>query len=257
MTTLQTLFTGKNQIHFPEIPSTNEYALNLISKTNPPEGTCIIADFQSEGRGQIGSRWHSAPGKNLLITYIFHPKWLDIRYQFYLNIISSLAVSDLVQHYGVTSSIKWPNDIFVGNKKIAGILNQNILKGNTIKGTAMGIGLNVNETDFPIELEYSTSLAKFNGQEYNIFEVMHRLSEYLEHYYLQLKAGEMTSLNDKYHQRLYLRNIEAPFELPDGKRFKGRILEVDKDGRLVILHDTGAMFSYAFKEVKYLNQRLF
>ena len=140
----EALFTGKMSIYLPETESTNNYAMDLISKTNPPEGTCIYTAYQSAGRGQIGRYWHSETGKNILISYILYPKDLKIADQFMLNIIASLAVRDVVDLFCLNVKIKWPNDIYVDDKKIAGILVQSVLRNNTIKATIIGIGLNVN-----------------------------------------------------------------------------------------------------------------
>jgi BirA family biotin operon repressor/biotin-[acetyl-CoA-carboxylase] ligase len=250
MITLEPLFVGKNVIHFDEIHSTNTYATELITKTNPPEGTCIISDFQSAGKGQIGRYWHSEAGKNLLISFILYPKSLAATDQFYLNIISGLAVMDVVSSFCQDVSIKWPNDIYVQNKKIAGILVQNTLRGKDIKSTIIGIGLNVNETTFPQDLPNPTSLALENGEIYHIENIRILLAVRLEYYYNKLNAHHLASVKQQYLKHMYRKNIEGSFLLSDETKINGAITGIDNDGRLLILVD-GQIKAFAFREISY------
>ena len=247
-----TLFTGKNCIHFEEINSTNIYAADLIAKTSPAEGTCIITDFQTAGRGQIGRYWHSSAGKNLLISYIFYPHTLKVKDQFLLNVISGLAVYDVVSFYVQDVKVKWPNDIYVNNQKIAGILVQNTLRGDTIKCTIIGIGLNVNEKDFPSELPNPVSIANEKGYDISISDVFCRLCSRLEFYYLKLRNGKYDELRMAYNEKLYRKGILATFQDEKNHIFKATIEGVATDGKLILNTEDGIGKTYAFREIKFI-----
>lgn len=248
----EALFTGKNKIYYEEISSTNIYAMDLVSKTNPPDGTCIITDYQTAGRGQIGRYWHSDVGKNLLVSYIFYPHTLKVNDQFYLNIISGLAVRDVVSHWVENIKIKWPNDIYIGNKKAAGILVQNVLRGDFIRSTVVGIGLNVNERDFPADLPNPISVSSITGFDIEIDQVFHFVSARLEFYYLQLRNNKHTFLQNEYLSQLYRKDEWAEYTDSSGFRFSGCITGIDPQGKLQMMIDNGAVKSFGFREVGYV-----
>jgi len=248
-----TLFTGQNEIYLSEIPSTNSFAMELLSKTSPPEGTCIIADYQSAGRGQIGRYWHSKAGKNLLISYIFYPESLDLSFQFYLNIMSGLALLETVKPYFAGAKIKWPNDIYAGDRKLAGILVQNVLRGQHIRATIVGIGLNVNEMQFPAEIPNPVSLAQLTGTETDLSAIRMQLSKKLEQYYLILKKGKYCQLMTEYRENLYRIHKESLFTGAEGMSFAGTITGVDDQGRLqIMLSENGQPAAYNFREITYI-----
>ena len=167
MSTLTDRSTGRTGLeaigtviyHFRVLDSTNTYALKLLSQIRPKAGTLISADYQTTGRGQMGRDWHSAPGLNLCLSCILYPE-TNAQNQFAISMAVALAVRDTVADFinQERVKIKWPNDIYVGDKKIAGILIQTSIHGNVIIYCVAGIGLNVNETDFPAELPNPTSL---------------------------------------------------------------------------------------------------
>ncbi|MBK9565494.1 MAG: biotin--[acetyl-CoA-carboxylase] ligase [Saprospiraceae bacterium] len=252
MVTPETLFTGKNCIYFKEIDSTNINAADLIAKTSPPEGTCVITDFQTAGNGQIGRFWHSDAGKNLLISYIFYPNALKVKEQFLLNIISSLAVYDVVSFFVKNVKIKWPNDIYVNNKKIAGILVQNTLRNDNIKSTVIGMGLNINETSFPSDIPNPTSLTIETNASHSIEDVFCRLSTRLEYYYLKLKSGKTSELKATYQEALFRRDDEAHFRDGNDVVFKGTIKGVNDDGKILIMMDDGSIHAFGFREISFL-----
>jgi BirA family biotin operon repressor/biotin-[acetyl-CoA-carboxylase] ligase len=248
----EALFTGKNKISFPELESTNNYALEWIAKTNPSEGSCVIADFQTAGRGQIGRYWHSEADKNILISYIFYPKSISIQEQFFLNIISGLAVFDVVSAFCENVKIKWPNDVYVNDKKIAGILVQNVLRGHSIKATVIGIGLNVNQSEFPKEIPNPTSLINEFQNELAIFEVISLLSARIEFHYLRLQRGNFKELTNDYLQNLYRLNLWATFSDEDGSQFEGKITGIEAQGKLLIQPRDESIKSFGFREISYI-----
>jgi BirA family biotin operon repressor/biotin-[acetyl-CoA-carboxylase] ligase len=248
----QPLFTGKNILYFPELVSTNEFAMDMLSKTNPPEGTCVLTDYQSGGRGQIGRFWYSTAGNNLLISYIFYPAFLSVRDQFYLNIVSGLAVYDVVTLFCSDVSIKWPNDIYIKDKKVAGILVQNVLRGHAIKATVIGIGLNVNEKNFPDTLPNPTSLYLTSGSILQIADIISLLSVKLEYYYLKLRSGNTAFLKDEYLKKLYRAGILSFFKSDADGIFSATIEGIDDEGRLILRHEDYGVSAWAYRELTFL-----
>lgn len=247
-----TLFTGKVYLRFDELASTNDYARDLIAKSKPAEGTVIRADTQSAGRGQFGSKWLSAPGENLTLSLILYPNWLRAADQFRLSEAVALALHDCVRHLlplPHTVNIKWPNDLYIGDRKVAGVLIQNALKGVFLQSSIVGIGLNVNQTRFPAEVPNATSLALAAGHTFDLDEVAGMLFECLEQRYLQLRSAQAEALRDAYHACLLGMGEARQFADAGGHVFSGEILGVADDGRLRIRTATGDAL-FAVKEVQ-------
>ncbi len=245
-----TLFTGKELIKLDSIDSTNSYAAELLSTKKVSEGTAIKTNFQSRGKGYSGNIWESESGKNLLMSVIFYPNFLTPRLQFFLNQVASLAVADTVKEFvkGKEIKIKWPNDVFAGNKKIAGILIENSLKGNTIQHSIIGIGLNVNQKNFSAELLHATSIYKILGKEVLEDEVMHTLFSMLEARYFQLKQNRIEQLQKDYMKNLYRIEEECVYR-KDQKRFNAKIVGITAEGKLIL--QTGNKHEvFGFKEVE-------
>ena len=262
-----TLFIGKVYHRFDELASTNDYARELLAKSKPPEGTVIRAASQSAGRGQFGSKWVSEPGANLTLSVIFYPIWLLVSEQFRLSEAVSLAIRDTVQlavsvgpgmveaspspDYRLPATVKWPNDIYLGNRKIAGILIQNTLNGDRLQASVVGIGLNVNQTAFPPEAPKAGSLALATGRQFDPDAVADILFECLEKRYLQLKADQGDALRAEYQTCLLGFGEARFFARADGSTFTGVIRAVQPDGRLMIQTDHGAEV-FAVKEIQML-----
>ena len=249
-----TLFVGKVFLQFPELTSTNQYALELITKSNPSEGTVISTVHQSAGRGQIGSTWESEPGCNITMSVIFFPIFLLPQQQFNLTKAFSLAARDvLALHLPTPPSIKWPNDIYVGAKKITGILLQNAIGRGVIQSCIAGFGVNVNQTRFSPELPNPTSLKLQTGQTYQLSPLIQQLCEHLEFRYLQLKRGDWSSLHEDYLRHLYGWREDRTFQTPDGKRFRGQICGVDASGQLLIERESGETQAFSLKKIQFIH----
>jgi BirA family biotin operon repressor/biotin-[acetyl-CoA-carboxylase] ligase len=231
-----TLFIGKVYRRFDELPSTNDWALELLAKSKPPEGTVVRADKQSAGRGQHGSRWESEAGKNLTISVILYPAWLEAQAQFYLSMAVALALRDLALLLmgGLGgASVKWPNDLYLSDRKAAGILIQNTLSGQHLQASVVGIGLNVNQMEFDSSLPNPTSLALFFGKKIDLGELAERLFMCLEQRYLQLKSGQRAAIKAEYEQSLFRLGEPSKFvRTADGSEFTGIIRGVTEAGRL-------------------------
>jgi BirA family transcriptional regulator, biotin operon repressor / biotin---[acetyl-CoA-carboxylase] ligase len=250
-----TLFIGKALHFFPELPSTNQVALDLVSKSKPSEGTAVFTFRQTAGRGQIGSRWESEPNKNIALSVILHPKCLPVRQQFMLNKAVSLAIRDVVAdslaHHYLPVCVKWSNDIYVGNEKIAGILIQNVISGTYLQYSIIGIGLNVNQIKFPDFVPNATSLQLQSNQSFDLKLILKQIFEKLEQYYLLLKFGHFDRLDALYLQYLYQYQQPALYQRLDGRVFRGTILGVTDIGRLQILTDAKELETFDLKEIKF------
>ena len=270
-----TLFIGKVYHYFEELPSTNDWAAQLVApappthprlggsrgaaKTKPPEGTVVRAANQTAGRGQLGSQWHSAAGDNLLLSIILYPTWLEVQAQFYLSMTVALALNDVIGTLDIGSltldighSIKWPNDIYLNDQKTAGILIQNSLSGAQLQTSIVGIGLNVNQLEFPADLPNATSLAAAFGQKFDLDTVAARLFECVEQRYLQLKAGHRAAIKDEYEANLWRRGKTSRFvRTADGSVLEGVILGVTGRGLLRVEMEVG-VGEFEVKELGFL-----
>lgn len=241
-----TLFVGKNLIFLPSCHSTNQEAYDMAASALVPDGTLVVTDHQTAGRGQMGNTWEAMPGKNLTFTLILHPRFLLATRQFELNMAVSLGISDWLSRYGESFRIKWPNDVYFKDQKMGGILIQNMLRGQFLEHSLVGIGLNINQTKF--EVPRAISLTEIAGETFDLTMVLEELCLSIESRYLQLRGGGLF-LKDVYLTRLYRFGEEHLFEA--GNYFKGRIRDVDSSGNLVIDTENGQKV-FPFKGVSYV-----
>ena len=177
---MSTFFTGHKINHVKEIGSTNDWAARELREGNVLEGTIFRADSQTKGKGQRGRVWESGAQQNLLLSYVFYPKFLLSTQQFGLIQSFSLAVRDVLQKYVFDPiTIKWPNDIFIGDRKVAGILIESSMVGNTLGTAVVGIGLNVNQRDFGTAPN-ATSLLLETGQKLDADLILNELNGHME-----------------------------------------------------------------------------
>ena len=236
-----------NLIQLSTIDSTSNYAANLLKTTNVVNGTTILTKRQENGRGQLGTTWHTAPGKNLILSTIIFPMLKNER-AFYLNIAVSLAVNRTLKELGIESKVKWPNDIYVDGNKIAGILIENQIQGKQIHSSIIGLGLNVNQLIFPPEIN-ATSIAMEKGIDMEITDVFEKYFVNLDFYIDMLMQSNFDLLLKKYYSVLYRYNELYEFKDVTGN-FEGRITGVDTVGKLQILTQKG-LRKYDLKEVQF------
>ena len=247
-----TVFIGKVLLSLERIASTNQYALDLLDEKKAAEGTIVLAYDQYAGRGQINRHWESEPGKNLTCSIILYPDFLPARQQFLLSQIVALSIADTLRSFissGV--AIKWPNDLYVHNKKITGILIQNALQGSRIKSTVIGIGLNVNQRIFKSDAPNPTSIALETNRDFELEMVLTKLCQALEKWYLKLKAGETEEIQAAYLSQLFRRNETHNYRRPDGNIFSGRIKGTSAIGQLVVDTEKGEEL-FSLKEIGYI-----
>jgi BirA family biotin operon repressor/biotin-[acetyl-CoA-carboxylase] ligase len=245
-----TLFVGKNIVFMPECHSTNSYALELCQQSPVvPEGTIVITNNQTGGRGQRGKQWITAPGKNFTFSILFKPSFLSVKDQFYLNVFTSLSVYDYLREKGCeTVRIKWPNDIYVGSKKICGILIENLVTANLFSNVVIGIGLNVNQDKF--SMDSATSMSIELGRLFDLPLEFEELLAFIEARYLKLRRNELHSMMMEYVLLMYWRGEHHVFSDNSGN-FEGTITGLDESGRLRILTDRGEI-SFEMKEISYV-----
>lgn len=251
---LKTLFTGKNCIELEAATSTNAVASERIMNYRPPEGTAIRARFQTAGKGQASSAWESEPGENILVSYIFYPKFLEPKDLFNLNKAVTLGVYDYLKSIlKVNTCIKWPNDIIYTDKKIAGILIENSVTFSEVNHSVSGIGINVNQKTFKGYVPEAISLFNATGKKYDLEECFAGLSSCLEFRYLQLKREDLSAIHSDYRNALYRLGEQSLF-MKKRMIFKARIIGVTDDGKLILEDEKGKMETYRFKEVGFASE---
>lgn len=246
-------------IHIDETDSTNRwlkedlaaqhgdgsFCVNAdLHKKNRP--LCVLADYQTAGRGCGTNRWESERGKNLLFSLLIHPSDIAANEQFRITEAVSVALCQTLQPYLTQRvEIKWPNDIYVGDRKICGILIENRLQGSTIKDSIIGIGLNVNQREFKSDAPNPVSLYQLLGKETDLGELLKAF----------LAAFDET-FNSKttyfaYRERLYRRQKYATYATKT-TCFTAKLMDVLPDGRLLLVDKDGQERLYAFKEVVFI-----
>lgn len=247
-----TLFIGKVLLHHKELDSTNLTATDYLSKNNPSEGTVISTYRQTAGRGQIGSKWESTPDKNLSFSIILYPDMLSAQRQFLLSQTISLGVYDfLSQNIATGLKIKWPNDIYVNDKKIGGILIQNALSGKKIQSAIVGIGLNINQKSFSENIPNPISLCQITKQEMPLDQLLMELCRCIDMRYRQLKDLQFLSIEKDYLRRLYKINQVHQFtDLADATNFTGKITGISSSGQLEIATSSGVR-RFGLKEIRF------
>ena len=231
--------------------STNNYASRQLMTKRLPEGIVYSTFTQQKGRGQVNQHWESEPGKNITLSVVVYPGFLPILQQFLLSKAVALAVYDFVRAYVSDVHIKWPNDIYVGKKKIAGILIENSLREGIIASSIVGIGLNVNQRIFVSDAPNPISLALLTDREFQLDDCLEELCDRLDDWYMQLKTGEVQRINTAYQERLFRCNQWAPYRAGD-EEFEGKITGVDEIGRLVMEKRDGTKQQFHLKEVEFI-----
>lgn len=229
---MQNLFIGTNVILLEAVDSTNNYARQLVRDKMPIEGTLVLADEQTEGRGQRTNSWVTEAHLNFTGSYILRPAFLAAKDQFMLSASVALAVFDLVSEIleKETVKIKWPNDILVNGKKIAGILIENSLRGINLDNSIVGIGINVNQSHFPKGLN-ATSLKAISDKDFELDEFIPILNSKLEKRYLQLRQGQHQPILSQFNQNLFAFDEEKMLTV-NGNEATFRILGARPSGEL-------------------------
>lgn len=243
---------GSQIIHLDNIDSTNNYANLLIQTKRQLHGVAIFAKYQTAGKGQKGNFWESKYGENLTFSLILEPEELVIPKQFLISQAISLGICDYLQNETDHNvKIKWPNDIYVENNKICGILIETKWMGEYIKNAIAGIGININQEHFESDAPNPISLFNITDKKYMLEEVERNLLDSLEKRWEQMEQ-DPEQINNDYHDMLYLKDLWANFQDSE-ETFSGMIIGVNEIGQLHIQKKDTSDHFYNFKEVKLLS----
>lgn len=241
------------RIWIEECGSTNTY----VSGLEKTEDFAVATRRQTAGRGQRGNVWESEPGKNLTFSAVWHPADFKATRQFAISEAVALAVCDLLEEEGIEAKVKWPNDIYVGDRKICGILIEHSVVGARIGRTVAGVGINVNQREFLSDAPNPVSMANEAGREFDVDSIFRRYLELLESRLTNLSddAQFERSQHEEFKRRMWRADGRAyPFrDRLGGKSYRGVIRDVEPCGYLHVEDEDGKeKFKYAFKEVEFL-----
>lgn len=229
-----------------------------LAKKELNDMSTYAALFQTAGRGQRGNKWESKSGENLTFSILFKPENIALHDQFIISEAAALGMVDYLRTKGVEALIKWPNDIYVGDKKICGILIENTAENDKLTESIVGIGINLNQKTFDSDAPNPISLSLITGEQYNVKEELPQVLSAIFSHYINITRDEKywykrTSLDGRYLETLYRRGEWHEFEeTPEGKKIRARILGIDNSACLQLEHEDGTIKTYAFKEIKYI-----
>lgn len=240
---------GDTTYFFDALPSTNDYASELIAQQEVTEGTIIDTAHQTQGHGQKSRVWYSSANENITLSLILTPHWLPIESQFLLNLMASLAIVDTVaEKTGRHGQVKWPNDVYINGKKISGILIKNQLQGSRIQSSIIGIGLNVLQNEWPEEVTKATSIVRESGHEISLDETKSLLLSNLEDLYDEIKT-DPNNVIERYNQLLLFKDELVQFVYQNNSQ-NGIIKSIDRYGRLLI-EQSGDLNAFGYGEITF------
>lgn len=239
-------------IKLDAIASTNSYLKEISLSKTPKDFTVVVANEQTEGRGQMGTHWQAEASKNLTFSMFKNVSFLDVSDQFYISMaVASGVVNGLNELLIPKLSIKWPNDILSENKKIAGILIENVIKQNKLLGSVIGIGLNVNQKHFN-DLPNASSLHLIKGILYNKEEVLHILLKHIEEALNSLDSKNFKTIKEAYEAQLFRIKKPSTFKTPTDQLFSGFIEGITDDGKLKLRLEDEIIKKFDLKEIQLL-----
>lgn len=250
-------------IYLESVGSTNDYSRSLLSEGRQDSGIVVVcSEAQTKGRGQRGNSWESERGKNLTFSVVCHPVSLEASEQFVLSQSMALSILDTLiavhleqasigkKHNGVFS-VKWPNDIYYGDRKICGTLIECDLCGKMVSNCIIGSGLNVNQSEFFSDAPNPVSLYQIYNEEFDLKTLLKEICERFEHYLHKIDAGDFQYIRDRYIQHLYRHDGLFPYRDKNGL-FLAKIKGIENSGRLVLETEEGDERRYEFKEVSFV-----
>lgn len=231
------------RLHFNEIDSTSVFLKNNVGEFN--HGDWISADYQSAGHGQAGNGWESESGRNVLLSLLMKPNKIPACEGFRITEVVTLGILDALS--GFDLRIKWPNDIYAGDRKLCGILIETSIQAGHIDSAIVGIGINVNQTRFVSDAPNPVSLAQLADYRFDVKDVMERVvASILDRY------EHVVDCHDEYLSHLYRHGEWHEFERLNGERFEGMIIDVEDNGLLVMRLRSGEIVHFEFKSLKYV-----
>lgn len=241
-----------NLIKLNAIDSTNTYLKGMVSTIELEDYTVVMAETQTQGRGQMGTKWVTEPGQNLTFSVFKKISCLKSDEQFYLSIAVSLAIYDALTFFNIPDlRIKWPNDILSWNSKVCGILIENIFKNGQMSAAVIGIGLNLNQSDFEGMINAS-SLKKITGVYYNKVEVLQKIVDRIKFYESWVVERKFTNLKSCYEELLFRKDKPSTFKLKDGSLIMGFIKGISEQGLLKVMLEDEVTKHFDLKELRLL-----
>ena len=243
-------------IHFPEVDSTNKAINNISESEKLPSGSIVIADFQTAGRGQAGNSWESEAGKNLTFSIIFKPTYIPANMAFVISEIISLCVKRTLDMYISDITVKWPNDIYYKDKKIAGILIENSIQQGKISQSIVGIGINVNQSEFRSNAPNPVSLTQITGRSFDLMAILENFRLILAEQNERINKSETCNLyfetiHNDYINSVYRKEGYHKYR-DDNDLFEAEIYKIEPSGHLILKRTDGSLLRYAFKEVSFV-----
>lgn len=244
-----TSFLGKDIFYLTECHSTNDVAMSLFRANLAKEGTLVICEHQTKGKGQRGNKWFSQPNMNLTFSLVLRPDFLKPNDQYILNMAVSSAIHEVIYRLTDKVRIKWPNDIVLADgKKLGGLLIENIIGSNQFELSIVGLGLNVNQVVF--NLPHAVSLFHLIGKEQNKEKLLSEIVLQIELWYLKLKGRKNREIGSYYLRYLYKYNEWCWFD--DGEAFLGKITGINGNGQLELEKQNTENQSYNPKQIKFI-----
>ena len=245
-----------NVIWHEKLTSTNDKALKDLQSL---DNLSILATFcQTAGRGQQGNKWCSQAGENLLFSILlkefdcFGLSPLPASRQFLISRAAALSVVSFLEKWGLNARIKWPNDIYVGDRKIAGILIENGLQGQSLVRSIIGIGINLGQRDFPTELPNPTSVSLLTGMHFTREDLQVELSRFGDLFEKRLQT-EASTLKEEYESKLYRKGLWAPYRnSKTGETFEACFLGTKESGEALMETKDGQIEEFFFKEIEFV-----
>lgn len=255
MISLKNIF--KRKPGTPKIPvirlgktdSTNNYFLSHPQDEH--RMMLAVAEHQSAGRGQGGNHWESEEGKNLLFSVLIHPRMVPIRQQFLLSMMGGIALKMVLSKYADHISLKWPNDIYWNDCKISGTLIETTISGGHIENCILGVGLNVNQTQWTSDAPNPISLAQILGAPQDREQLLEEIIKAFSNTYSLIENGHYTDIAALYHDALYRAHGFHSYRDSEGT-FEAALVEVEDDGRLILRDREGRIREYFFKEIEFI-----
>jgi len=234
------------------IDSTNSFLRQLCMEKAIEDYTAVTTKHQTQGRGQMGTVWDSEKGKNLMCSVFKRNNDIDIEHQFYISMVTSLALIKTLQTFNVPKlNVKWPNDILAENNKICGILIENVIKKNKIEASIIGIGLNVNQIGFK-NLPNASSLKELTGIVFDLDELVQVIISNLKFYFNLLANGKFNKLKKEYETYLFRKGKPSSFKLKSGDVIPGFIEGVNENGKLIVRLEDDIRKVFDLKEIQLL-----
>ncbi len=236
-------------IKLDAIDSTNTFLKGMINSQTVEDFTVVTTKYQSEGKGQMGAHWTSEASKNLMFSMFVDVSKIELEHPFYISMVTALALRQSLNSFLIPQLfIKWPNDILSQNKKVCGILIENVMKRGYVNASIIGVGLNVNQMEFEM-LPNASSLKKITGSVFDTDELLDSILSSMKLYVEKLKNGNFKALKEEYESYLFRKNKPSTFKDAKGNLFSGYIKSVKESGDLQVLLEDNITKAFTLKDI--------